>query len=453
MAKPLMGRAREVIEKAKIRYQGKVVGTVASMDPQREAENYSECFVRDFVPCALVFLMDGDFEPVKQFLRTVMHIRNQQYVMAGHTRAEGLMPASFKVTEQDGKQQLIADFGERAIGRVAPVDSAMWWMILLHAYVQFSGDRDFADDPQVQQTIRAILSLYLQESFETSPAMLVPDGSFMIDRRMGVYGHPLEIQSLFYGMLFTAEKYLAPGNDQSLLEQVQKRRRALRTYVRLFYWLDKPRLNEIHRYRSEQFGPDAENLLNIYPASIPVWLDGWFPADGGYFVGNLGPGRMDFRYFSLGNMLAVSFGLATDEQADKLMRLHEHRWMDLIGEMPVKICYPAISGTQWQLLTGCDPKNVAWSYHNGGHWPCLLWPFAAAALRTGRRDLAQQAYSQAIHSVDEDRWQEYYDGKTGALIGRRSNAFQVWTAAAIVLTQLMFERENDVVFSGLFTHQ
>jgi hypothetical protein len=37
--------------------------------------------------------------------------------------------------------------------------------------------------------------------------------------------------------------------------------------------------------------------------------------------------------------------------------------------MPVKICYPAIEGHEWQIVTGCDPKNTRWSYHNGGSWP------------------------------------------------------------------------------------
>ena len=30
--------------------------------------------------------------------------------------------------------------------------------------------------------------------------------------------------------------------------------------------------------------------------------------------------------------------------------------------------------------TGSDPKNWPWSYHNGGHWPSLLWFFGTAVL-------------------------------------------------------------------------
>jgi len=40
--------------------------------------------------------------------------------------------------------------------------------------------------------------------------------------------------------------------------------------------------------------------------------------------------------------------------------------------MPLKVCYPAIESHEWRIVTGCDPKNTRWSYHNGGSWPGML---------------------------------------------------------------------------------
>ncbi|TQD82468.1 hypothetical protein C1H46_031984 [Malus baccata] len=83
-----------------------------------------------------------------------------------HSPGQGLMPVSFKVhiVPLDGDEFVTEevpdpDFGEAAIGRVAPIDS---------------------------------------------------DGSCMIDRRMGIHGHPLEIQALFYSALLCAREMLAP---------------------------------------------------------------------------------------------------------------------------------------------------------------------------------------------------------------------------------------------------
>ncbi|MBE0510462.1 MAG: glycoside hydrolase 100 family protein [Chromatiales bacterium] len=440
--------ADALLKRSILYYQGRPIGTAAACDDRPAAANYDECFVRDFVPSALVFLMRGEYEIVRNFLLTVMQLRAQQPVMPGHQRALGLMPASFRVVEEDGKERLLADFGELAIGRVAPVDSAMWWMFLLRAYVRSSGDAAFAARPEVQLCMRQTLELYLKESFEAAPTMLVPDGSFMIDRRMGVYGHPLEIQALYYGMLCTADELLEQHSDNEKLRQtITIRSNALRSYVRLYYWMGRDRLNEIHRYHSEEFGIDARNVLNVYPETIPDWIDGWLCPSSGYLVGNVGPGRIDFRFFALGNLLAILVGLATDQEAQAIMRLYQHHWDALVGEMPLKIVYPAVSGSEWRHLTGSDPKNAPWSYHNGGNWPVLLWPFIGAARRTGRADLAERAMFELGERLCQQNWPEYYDGRRGSLIGRRANYQQVWSATAwLIADELMENPASGALF-------
>ena len=253
-------QAYEILERSIIYYRGEPVGTAAACDPKPVAANYEECFVRDFVSAALVFLLNGRPEIVRNFLDTVMQLRGRQQVQRGHRGSSGLMPASFRVNAAgDG---LDADFGDRAIGRVVPVDSAMWWMFLLRAYVVATGDWDYAHQPDVQ----------------------------------------------------------------------------------ICYWIDRRRLNEIHRFHSEEFGPDVANVLNVYPESIPDWMDGWLDAQAGYLAGNQGPGRVDFRFFSQGNLLAVLFGVANAREGAAIMHLFELHWDALIGEMPLKIVYPAVAG-------------------------------------------------------------------------------------------------------------
>lgn len=46
----------------------------------------------------------------------------------------------------------------------------------------------------MQTGIKMILRLCLADGFDMFPTLLVTDGSCMIDRRMGIHGHPLEIQ-------------------------------------------------------------------------------------------------------------------------------------------------------------------------------------------------------------------------------------------------------------------
>ncbi|WP_455211734.1 glycoside hydrolase 100 family protein [Kaarinaea lacus] len=436
--------AFKLLNQSIIYFRGEPIGTAAACDPDPVAVNYHECFIRDFVPSALAFLMDGNTQIVKNFLTTVMQVRYQQHVMKGHQRSLGLMPASFKVIISGKQEQIVADFGDRAIGRVTPVDSSMWWMFLLKAYATTTDDWQFVQSDDVQICIKEILDLYLRERFESSPTFIVPDAAFMIDRRMGVFGYPLELQALYYGLLRSASLLLTNNKDnQSTLENLQVLGDALRDYMRAYYWVDRKRLNEMHRYQGEEFGLEVVNVLNVYPESIPDWMYEWLDRRSGYFVGNLGPGLIDFRFFSLGNLLSILFGLATAEFRHAIMNLFESRWDKLIGEMPLKIVYPAVTGKEWNIVTGSDPKNVPWSYHNGGNWPVLIWPFVAAALKAGRLEAAERAIMLSSDRLKQDNWPEYYDGEHGGLIGRRANFYQTWSATGLIVAHQIFENPQS----------
>jgi len=443
--KNLTKQAEHLLEQAIIYYRQRPVGTVAACDGEVESLNYDQCFIRDFVSAALVFLIQGKVDIVQKFLVETLHLQNRKKQMDCYQPGAGLMPASFKVESKPGQQYLTADFGHHAIGRVPPVDSCFWWILLLRAYVKSTGDMAFAHQPEFQRAIKLILELCLLSRFEMYPTLLVPDGAFMIDRRMGVYGHPLEIQALFYTALRAARELLLPDSEgEEYIEGINKRLGGFIFHIREYYWLDLKRLNQIHRYKGDEFGEIAVNKFNIYPDSIPYWLTEWFPDRGGYLAGNLGPGRMDFRFFSLGNLISIVGAVATEEQAQGIMDLIEHRWEDLVSRMPMKICFPAIEGEEWKIVTGCDPKNTPWSYHNGGSWPVLLWPLVAAAQKTGRPDIAENAVKIAEKRLQEDEWPEYYDGKNGRLIGKSARKYQTWTISGYLLAKLLLENPDSV---------
>jgi hypothetical protein len=445
----IVAEAWKALEDSIIYYYGRPVGSVAARDPDVEALNYNQCFVRDFVSSALLFLMNGKTEIVRNFLIETLALQDETKQMDYFNAGQGLMPASFKVATSYGEQFLTADFGEHAIARVTPVDSSLWWIILLRAYVKTTGDIALAHQPEFQKGLIHILKLCLADRFDMFPTMLVPDGAFMIDRRMGVYGHPLEIQALFYGALRAVRELLAPDRQGEIYTLVvDQRLRTLNFHIRTYYWLDIKRLNEIYRYQGEEFGDTAVNKFNIYSDSIPYWLTEWMPEKGGYLAGNLGPARMDFRFFTLGNLMAIICSLSSPQESQWIMDLIEQRWDDLVGNMPMKICFPAVEGLEWKILTGCDPKNVPWSYHNGGNWPVLLWLLAAAAQKTGRPHIARNAIELAEKRLSQDQWPEYYDGKNGRLVGKQARKYQTWTISGFLLAKHLMSHPEDL---GLFS--
>ncbi|KAB5544619.1 hypothetical protein DKX38_012731 [Salix brachista] len=434
-----------------VNYCGNPVGTVAANDPaDRQPLNYDQVFIRDFVPSALAFLLNGEKEIVKNFLLHTLQLQSWEKTVDCYSPGQGLMPASFKVKTvpldgSDGgfEEVLDPDFGESAIGRVAPVDSGLWWIILLRAYGKITGDHALQERVDVQTGIRLGLNLCLSDGFDMFPTLLVTDGSCMIDRRMGIHGHPLEIQALFYSALRCAREMLIVNDGtKNLVATINNRLSALSFHIREYYWVDMKKINEIYRYNTEEYSTNAVNKFNIYPDQIPSWLVDWIPEEGGYLIGNLQPAHMDFRFFTLGNLWAIISSLGTSKQNKGILNLIEAKWDDLIGYMPLKICYPALEYEEWRIITGSDPKNTPWSYHNGGSWPTLLWQFTLACIKMGKPELAQKAVALAEKRLSTDQWPEYYDTRSGRFVGKQSRLFQTWTISGFLASKMLLENPD-----------
>ncbi|MBA0589739.1 hypothetical protein Gorai_018472 [Gossypium raimondii] len=468
----MVEEAWETLQKSYVYYKGKPVGTLAAMDPTAEALNYNQVFVRDFVPSGLTCLMrsasaGGDPVIVKNFLLKTLHLQGWEKRIDNFTLGEGVMPASFKVLYDSHRQKetLVADFGGSAIGRVAPVDSGFWWIILLRSYTKCTQDYTLSEMPEVQRGMKLILNLCLSDGFDTFPTLLCAAGCSMIDRRMvshsvilnlsfdssvGIYGYPIEIQALFYFALRCSRQMLKPERDgKELIERIDKRITALSYHIQKYYWLDFTQLNNIYRYKTEEYSHTAVNKFNVIPESIPDWVFDFMPLRGGYLIGNVSPARMDFRWFLVGNCIAILSSLATPAQATAIMDLIEERWEDLIGEMPLKIVYPALEGHDWRTVTGFDPKNTRWSYHNGGTWPALIWLLTAACIKTGRPQIAKRAIELMEQRLSKNGWPEYYDGKAGRYVGKQARKYQTWSISGYLVAKRMIENPANLPIISL----
>ncbi|PON46403.1 Glycosyl hydrolase [Parasponia andersonii] len=438
--------AWDILRDSVVYYCGSPIGTIAANDPtSSNVLNYDQVFIRDFIPSGIAFLLKGEYDIVRNFILHTLQLQSWEKTMDCHSPGQGLMPASFKVrtVPLDGddsatEEILDPDFGEAAIGRVAPVDSGLWWIILLRAYGKCSGDLSVQERVDVQTGIKMILRLCLADGFDMFPTLLVTDGSCMIDRRMGIHGHPLEIQALFYSALLCAREMLAPDDGSAdLIRALNNRLLALSFHIREYYWIDLKKLNEIYRYKTEEYSYDAVNKFNIYPDQISSWLVEWMPNKGGYLIGNLQPAHMDFRFFSLGNLWSIVSSLATINQSHAILDLIESKWADLVADMPLKICYPALEGMEWQIITGSDPKNTPWSYHNAGSWPTLLWQLTVACIKMNRPDIAAKAVEIAEKQISRDKWPEYYDTKRAKFIGKQAHLYQTWSIAGYLVAKLL----------------
>jgi glycogen debranching enzyme len=444
--------AWELLRRSVVTYKGEPVGTVASYQPGDVPVNYDQVFARDFVSPALAFMGIGEFNIVAQYLRTIASQVRTEEVWTPGVPSMGLMPASFKVVQVNRDEEIQADFGDRAIGRVPPVDSGLWWILLLDWYTECSGDRTLVDDASIQKVLEAVLKLYCHCSFDLTPALLVSDGACMIDRRLSISGFFLELQSVLCWALKSAQRIYV-GNNKELALGITQRLASLQELLRTQYWIDRDRINEMYLAKNEEYGLDAKNIYNVFPDGVPLMsLLSWLPAGCGYLAGNVGVSLVDTRFFALGNLVAIAAGVLTNEQGHALLSLYEHRWSDLVGEIPLKISWPAMEGNDHRLLLGADDKNSPWSYHNGGNWPVLSWFFAVACNRLGRQDLLKKVVGLLEEKLPRDQWQEYYCGPDGSLRGKRSRACQTWSIAAYLLAHQSLSDSTITNLVGGLTH-
>jgi hypothetical protein len=90
------------------------------------------------------------------------------------------------------------------------------------------------------------------------------------------YGYPLEIQDLFFMALRCALSLLKDPTDD-FVQQITKRIKALSYHLHSYYWLDFQRLNDIYRYKTEEYSQTALNKFNVIPESIPDWIFDFMP--------------------------------------------------------------------------------------------------------------------------------------------------------------------------------
>ena len=76
--KDIETQAWETLEKSILYYKRIPVGTLAAYDVSVEALNYDQCFVRDFVSSALLFLMKGKTEIVRNFLEVNLKLQPKE---------------------------------------------------------------------------------------------------------------------------------------------------------------------------------------------------------------------------------------------------------------------------------------------------------------------------------------------------------------------------------------
>jgi glycogen debranching enzyme len=136
------------------------------------------------------------------------------------------------------------------------------------------------------------------------------------------------------------------------------------------------------------------------------------------------------RFDTLGNLLAIVFGVAGPAQANLILD-YIHK-TGLNEPFPVRCVYPEIrpGEADWREYFRVRNLNIPHHYHNGGAWPFIGGFYVMALVQAGRLDearyqLGKLAQMNSLGVKDEWEFNEWFHGQSGRPMGF---AGQSWSA-------------------------
>jgi hypothetical protein len=137
------------------------------------------------------------------------------------------------------------------------------------------------------------------------------------------------------------------------------------------------------------------------------------------------------RFDTLGNLLAILFGLADQHKADKI--LDYIHGCGLNEPFPVRALYPPVQpgDRDWRDYYRVRNLNQPDHYHNGGAWPFIGGFYVAALVQAGRQAEAERQLVRLAEMNRQGRgepWEftEWCHGRSGRPMGY---AGQSWSCA------------------------
>lgn len=392
--------------------RGEPCGTVASTGDLES--HYRNVWTRDNVAPMLYFMED---EPrlVRSFLEALMRRQSVD------RRTLGLIPIGF--SPQFNHTDL---GGEEAIGAIYSIDSTLWFLILLGLHVETTRDLEWLQTHR--RHVKTALGLLLSPRFDPLPLLAAPESVTEIDRPAGLHGYPLQLQVLLFLALRWSARLLRALDEPDQATVCDAEAEAIQSWINRWYWLDPDLLAERGDLPMEQYGAGNPNPFNLDYGRIrqaTSWLK-----EGGFLAGTLRARHLDTRFWAFPNCLAAMSGIVSASRATAIMYLIRDRAPDLLGQMPLAVCWPELRGSRYQILMDSDPRGRPGVFHNGAYWPNILWAFVPTALLAGQRDLAENALELAARRLSPE-WGEYYDRR--GRIGKAARRHQTWSIAGFLL--------------------
>lgn len=149
---------------------------------------------------------------------------------------------------------------------------------------------------------------------------------------------------------------------------------------------------------------------------------------------------------SLGNLLAIIYGLADEKRADNILRYIKKNNID--QPYPVRVIDPPIrkGSKDWRDYFNDSEAKTPYHYSNGGVWKFIGGFYILALLKRGKvREAEKQLVKLAEGNMQKPHFSEWLHGKTGkpGVSGDPENdGNQGWDAAMYILAYESVKRKR-----------
>jgi glycogen debranching enzyme len=155
------------------------------------------------------------------------------------------------------------------------------------------------------------------------------------------------------------------------------------------------------------------------------------------------------RFDTLGNLLAILFGVADKPKAEKI--LDYIQGCGLNEPFPVRALYPPIQPGEkdWREYYRVRNLNQPNHYHNGGAWPFIGGVYVAALVQAGKLEEARCQFEKLTAMVrlgkrGEWEFNEWFHGLSGRPMGY---AGQSWSTAMYLFAADAVEQARVHIFN------
>ncbi|HET6871522.1 MAG TPA: glycoside hydrolase 100 family protein [Sporolactobacillaceae bacterium] len=435
-------RVREMIEEGREQAERLLIGNGGDLGLLGSNQAYQQVWARDSMICGLGLLLCQNEEGQAIHKRSLETLRAFQSELGkiphnvGYTNVKD--PA---LIAHGGKLEVAGQEGHAIEDTIHAgcVDGNLWFIVGHYYNYMITKDRPFLEKawPSLE---KALLWLRYQDSNECG-LLEVHEAMDWAD----LFGNRYNV--LYDNVLYYAAwKCMGAMADELgyFSQRFHKEAEAVRQKINILLWVGSEEPNDytqVANMRKEWLYPmkRVETELVERPFYLPYM------------------GFRDYadRFDTLANLLAIIFGVADQEKADKIL---DYIYSCGLNEpYPVQALYPAIRPGEkdWQDYYRVRNLNQPHHYHNGGAWPFIGGFYVAALVQAGRHEEAEREFyklTQMNHKGKSKTWEfnEWFHGLSGRPMGYSG---QSWSTALYLFAEnavkngklTIFNKENNWV--------